>query len=187
MDGQKPGREASAEMTTQTAAPCKRHPDFQTSVSCGRCGDRVCPRCLVHAPVGVRCPDCGRAAVNPIFDVPLPMLLRAAAVGLGIALLGGGLFWIAPRLLTALAVPLNAETWRVVLISLAAILAAQGYLIGEAVSRVVNRKRGTKLKILSCVSMFVAFTLGSYFTGAGYNPIMLIGGLVGFYLAIRKF
>ncbi len=174
-------------MTAQSAAPCKRHPDFLTSVSCGRCGDRVCPRCLVHAPVGVRCPDCGRAAVNPIFDVPLAMLLRAAVVGLGIAILGGGLFWLAPRIMIALAIPLTAETWRVFLIASAALLAALGYLISEAVSRVANRKRGTKLKILSCLSMLVAFSLGAYFTGAGYNPILLIGGLVGFYLAINKF
>ena len=81
-------------MSTQTAAPCKRHPGFQTSVSCGRCGDPVCPRCLVHAPVGVRCPDCGRAAPNPVFDVSGLVLLRAAAVGLPIALLGGGLVWL---------------------------------------------------------------------------------------------
>ena len=174
-------------MTTQTAAPCKRHPDFQTSVSCGRCGDRVCPRCLVHAPVGVRCPDCGRAAVNPVFDVPTRMFLRAAAVGLAIALLGGGLFWLAPRVFDALALPFTAEIWRAFLIGSAAVLAGLGYAIGETISRVVNRKRGTKLKVLSCVCMLVAFSLGAYFTGAGYNPIMLIGGLVGFYLAINKF
>ena len=173
-------------MSAQSAAPCKRHPDFLTSVSCGRCGDRVCPRCLVHAPVGVRCPDCGRAAPNPVFDVSWLTLARAAAVGLPIAIVGGGSLWLAPRLI-ALIFPFTPEIWRIALISMAAILAALGYLIGEAVSRAVNRKRGTKLKILSCFCMFVAFTLGSFFTGAGYNPIMLIGGLVGFYLAISKF
>ena len=174
-------------MSTQTAAPCKRHPGFQTSVSCGRCGDPVCPRCLVHAPVGVRCPDCGRAAPNPVFDVSGLVLLRAAAVGLPIALLGGGLVWLMLFAVRFIVPEITAEVARVALIASAALLAGFGYLIGEAVSRAVNRKRGTKLKILSCVCMFIGFTIAAILTGAGYNPIMLIGGLVGFYLAINKF
>ena len=174
-------------MSTQSAAPCKRHPDFSSSVSCGRCGDRVCPRCLVHAPVGVRCPDCGRAAPNPVFDVSWLVLSRAAAVGLPVALLGCGAIWLmlwAVRFVVPVVTP---EVARVVLIATAAILAALGYVIGEAVSRAVNRKRGTKLKILVCFCMFAAFTVAAILTGAGYNPIMLIGGLVGFYLAVNKF
>lgn len=167
-------------MTTQTAAPCKRHPDFQTSVSCGRCGDRVCPRCLVHAPVGVRCPDCGRAAVNPIFDVPLPMLLRAAAVGLGIALLGGGA-------IALIVLFTNPAELPIIRFAPPAIIVALGYFVGEAMSRAVNRKRGARLKILACACMFVAFTMATAFTGVGYVTINLIAGLVGFYLAISKF
>ena len=174
-------------MSTQSAAPCKRHPDFSTSVSCGRCGDRVCPRCLVHAPVGVRCPDCGRAAPNPVFDVSWLVLLRAAAVGLPVALLGCGAVWLMLWVVQFLTPEITAEVARVALIASAAILAALGYVIGEAVSRAVNRKRGTKLKILVCFCMFLAFTVAAILTGAGYNPIMLIGGLVGFYLAVNKF
>ena len=174
-------------MSTQSAAPCKRHPDFSTSVSCGRCGDRVCPRCLVHAPVGVRCPDCGRAAPNPVFDVSWLTLLRAAAVGLPIALLGCGAVWLMLWVVQFLTPEITPEIARVALIASAGILAALGYVIGEAVSRAVNRKRGTKLKILVCFCMFLAFTIAAILTGAGYNPIMLIGGLVGFYLAVNKF
>ena len=167
-------------MNAKAAASCKRHPGFQTSVSCGRCGDPVCPRCLVHAPVGVRCPDCGRAAPNPVFDVSWLVLLRASAVGLPIALLGGGLvalvIWFTPP-----------ELQRIAAVAPPVILAGFGYLIGEAVSRAVNRKRGTKLKILACFCMFVAFTLATLLTGAGYVTINLIAGLIGFYLAINKF
>ena len=174
-------------MSTQSAAPCKRHPDFSTSVSCGRCGDRVCPRCLVHAPVGVRCPDCGRAAPNPVFDVSWLVLLRAAAVGLPIALLGCGAVWLMLWVVQFLTPEITPEIARFALIASAAILAALGYVIGEGVSRAVNRKRGTKLKILVCFCMFLAFTVVGILTGAGWNPIMLIGGLVGFYLAVNKF
>ena len=72
------------------AVYCKRHPEVETSVSCGRCGDPICPRCMIHAPVGVRCPDCGKSRPAPTFDVSTPFLLRGIGAGLAVAL-GGGL------------------------------------------------------------------------------------------------
>lgn len=37
---------------------CAKH-DEETEVSCGRCSTPVCPRCMVHTDVGVRCKNCG--------------------------------------------------------------------------------------------------------------------------------
>jgi Domain of unknown function (DUF4352) len=37
---------------------CAKHPNVETVVSCGRCGTPVCPKCMVHAEVGVRCRQC---------------------------------------------------------------------------------------------------------------------------------
>lgn len=39
---------------------CFRHPQRETLVSCGRCGRPLCPDCMRHGPVGVRCADCLR-------------------------------------------------------------------------------------------------------------------------------
>ena len=36
---------------------CYRHPDRETRVSCSECGRGVCPDCMVHAQVGIRCLD----------------------------------------------------------------------------------------------------------------------------------
>lgn len=45
------------------AAPvCPRHPDQVSYVTCQRCGRPTCPACQRHAPVGVHCVDCARAA-----------------------------------------------------------------------------------------------------------------------------
>ena len=40
---------------------CNWHPDVATGLSCGKCSKSTCTRCLVHASVGIRCPDCGKA------------------------------------------------------------------------------------------------------------------------------
>jgi hypothetical protein len=37
---------------------CARHPRTQTDLTCGRCDTPICPRCLVHTEVGIRCPKC---------------------------------------------------------------------------------------------------------------------------------
>jgi len=37
---------------------CALHPRTETQLSCTRCGTPVCPRCLVHADVGLHCRKC---------------------------------------------------------------------------------------------------------------------------------
>ena len=40
------------------APTCYRHPKRETWVSCGRCGKPLCPDCMRHGPVGIRCEEC---------------------------------------------------------------------------------------------------------------------------------
>jgi DNA-directed RNA polymerase subunit RPC12/RpoP len=58
--------------TTQTAEPevisvdvdkafCARHPNTETVLKCAKCVTPICPKCMVHTPVGIRCPDCAFA------------------------------------------------------------------------------------------------------------------------------
>ena len=153
---------------------CKRHKDVETSVSCARCGDPICPSCMVHAPVGVRCLDCARAKPLPTFDVSTPFLLRAVGAGLAVSILGAaiiiGVVWFFPIAY----VP-------------AILIGALGYGIGEAVSLATNRKRGIRLKLVSGLCMLLGFTVITWATGVTLAPINLIASAVGFYLAISKF
>ena len=37
---------------------CYRHPDHETYINCSRCGQFICPECMVSAPVGFQCVEC---------------------------------------------------------------------------------------------------------------------------------
>ena len=79
---------AGAEATRQDAAReayyaaepvatyCARHPSVETMLRCGRCDTPICPRCMVHSGVGIRCPDC---AANPRRTIGLEAERAAAA------------------------------------------------------------------------------------------------------------
>lgn len=71
---------------------CARHPGVETALRCGRCESPICPSCLVHSPVGARCPDCARVKRAPMYVLSTGHMLRAglaAAVG-GVVM---GLLW----------------------------------------------------------------------------------------------
>ncbi|MBN9389452.1 MAG: hypothetical protein J0I20_15595 [Chloroflexi bacterium] len=55
---------------------CARHPNVETLLRCGRCNTPICPRCMVHSGVGIRCPDC---AANPQRTIGLEAERAAAA------------------------------------------------------------------------------------------------------------
>jgi len=37
---------------------CYRHPNRETGLHCSSCGRAICPECMTHASVGLRCPEC---------------------------------------------------------------------------------------------------------------------------------
>jgi len=63
------------------AMQCARHPKVETDLFCARCETPVCPKCLVHAEVGVRCRKCGPK--RPLFGG------RNISIGGGTLLIGG--------------------------------------------------------------------------------------------------
>ena len=158
---------------------CARHPDTETNLSCGRCEEPVCPRCMVHGPVGVRCESCAQVKRVPTFDVTGAYLARAIGVGLALGI-GGGLGFSFLKLVFG---------WGPFLDLLAVL--GLGYLIGEGISAAVNRKRGCSLKFVAAGSMLVASSIISIFSIAFLS---LFGSLLGllalagaFYIAINRF
>jgi hypothetical protein len=121
--------------------PCAADPQVETSLRCGRCDTPICPRCLVMTPVGARCRECARLRAHPVYDVQPQHYLRAAAVGLGITLVGG---------LVLASIPVFRLFGLVLL----------GWATGEAVTVAANRKRGTGLAVIAATATVLG-TLGA--------------------------
>ena len=139
---------------------CIRHKDVETNIACGRCGDPICARCLVHAPVGVRCPDCGRSRPAPTFDVSPVFVMRGIGAGIGAAAL--------------CAVGLVVVEWLLGIPYVTALLVAVfGLVIGEAVSLSTNRKRGPRLKVIAGVCVALSF-LGAATVIASVSGVAVI-------------
>ena len=131
---------------------CSTHPNVETGLACGRCGRFICPRCMIQTPVGSRCNDCARVRKSPVFDVSAGQYLLAivAAVLLGC-------------LLGVVGAVLEREFGRFLFVT-GMLAAAVGYLIGEAVSRVANRKRGLGLALIAAGGVAVAFAVATAVT-----------------------
>lgn len=70
---------------------CARHPSDETRLRCASCDTPICPRCAVEAPIGMRCPDCGRASRAGGLRRRPDQIARAAGVAVLGAVLGGAI------------------------------------------------------------------------------------------------
>ena len=157
----------------QEAVPhCYWHPEVETGLSCSRCEKSICTQCMVQAPVGIRCRECGKAVRMPTFDVRPTYYARAIAVGAAIAI-GGGVMWV---LVGVILGPLIS--------SLAGI--GVGYAAGELISLSVNRKRSTGLAWVAVVSVVVAYLISLPSNAWGVNFYGLISLAAGVYIAVQR-
>jgi hypothetical protein len=159
---------------------CAAHPNVDTGLACGKCGKPICPKCLVHTPVGARCKDCAGLKRLPTYQVATTQHLRAALVGLALALALG----IAWGWLRAL-VPYFGLFGIFV-------AAGAGYLIGEAISRSVNRRRGTILQVIVGISFVLTYAVSNmeYSSESGlafyFSPYGILALVVGVVVAVGR-
>ena len=132
------------------ASYCNWHPETETRLYCSHCGKSICTLCLVQAPVGIRCRECGRPEKLPTYDVQPAYYARALAAA-GAAALGGGLLWLL----------LNYQFGGGPISSIFGLAVAYG--IGELISRVVNRKRGVLLSWIAGGAMVLAYLISGSF------------------------
>lgn len=154
---------------------CHWHPEVETRLSCSRCGKHVCTQCMVQAPVGIRCRECGKAVRMPAFDVKPTYYARALAVGASIAI-GGGILWAVFNSLLFRGIPY--------LPSLLAI--GVGYAVGELISLSVNRKRGTGLAWIAGSTVALAFLISWNISHFGFDLFGLIFIVIGVLVAVQR-
>jgi hypothetical protein len=155
-------------------AVCKRHSKVETNLFCGKCGDPICPKCLVQTPVGARCPSCARLSRVPTYRVSTVYYLRAAGAAIALAVVCGFLWGFLRSIMFS--------GYFNFLIA-----AALGYGIGEAISLSVNRKSGTGLAIIGGATLLVAYII-SVFT-FGRNPFQLFdiaALIVGIFVTVAR-
>lgn len=133
----------ASEPAVGQSATCPRHPKVVTYLRCGRCGTPVCPKCLVHSPVGARCPDCARPPKQLRGLVSPTNYAAAIGIGLGVAILCGAALSL---------FPLRGLWWLPMLLT--------GFVVGEAVSAASNRQRTAGLAMIAFGSVFVGTMVG---------------------------
>lgn len=156
---------------------CALHPDTETNLRCGKCGQPICPKCLVQTPVGARCPKCANLRKLPVYEVPAIFYLRAIGAGLATAVALGAIWPFIPFLGFFLFL----------------LAAGIGYAIGEMVSLSVNRKRGPGLQVIAGVSMVSSYLMSYYIRSlfvtshlALFDVFGLIALAIGIVVAVSR-
>ena len=164
----------------QASPQCVFHPGVETGLSCSRCDRPICVRCMVQAPVGIRCRECAAVQPLPTFDVRPTYYLRASLVGAMVAVITGVAWGLVVSLVPSA--------------PLAGMLAVPiGYAVGESISMATNRKRSSGLMILAVcyvvLSLCMAWVVHSeifrlIFTGFSFVPLLMLV-LAGYIAAYR--
>ncbi len=148
---------------------CRKHPEAATRLRCGSCEDFICPACTVQGPVGMRCPDCGKSPLSPVYDVSGPYLVRAAAAA---AAVGAACGFVYGLLFSGLA-------WGALL------MLGIGYLVAEAASAAANRRRGRTMQYVVGGGIVLALAVALMF-GRAFTPWTLIGAVAAVFLGIGR-
>ncbi len=153
---------------------CTSPSHFESTLRCGKCGEPICPRCMVETPVGARCLRCARLYKLPTFRVTGRHYLIATGVGLGMALVTGLIWGIARRLLYF--------PYLNFLLALGA-----GSAIGEVISLSVNRKRGTYLAVIAGLAVALSYLTAVLSPwGIAFNLFDLLALGMGIVMAVNR-
>ncbi len=164
---------------------CTKHPRVETNLRCGKCEELICPDCMVHTPVGVRCGDCAQVRRIPTYDVSSQFLARGVIAGVLLGIASGALFFLVfgvlPQIISGLGVS------RVLIVLWPLMFAGMGLATGTGISLAVNRKRGKSLKFVAAGSILTAYLIMSFFGVVDRSLFGLLATAAAFYLAINRF
>ena len=158
---------------------CTFHQDSETLLRCSKCEVPICDLCAVQTPVGARCPECANVQKIPTYNLPTTQLTKAIVVAIAVALALGVFFGLFQYLVS----------FRMVWIYGPATFVGSGWAVGEAISRVTNRKRVPALQGLAvggyALALIVYIVVAPEFPFNGFYT--LVGLVVGGTLALNPF
>ena len=121
---------------------CATHSSVETELACGKCETPICPKCLHHTPVGVRCRECANLKRLPQYELSIAYVARGLGAALVVGAVAGAIWGVIPFGFIGLMVGGGA-----------------GYVIGEAVSIATNRKVGVQVQVLASAGVVLAFVV----------------------------
>jgi len=162
---------------SRVSSVCYWHPDVETGLFCSRCEKWICSQCMVQAPVGIRCRECGKAQPMPTYDVRPSNYTLGIGVAITLMVVGTPL-WIVLDSILPIFGAYGSVSGMVAIVF--------GFVTGELVSRAVNRKRSSVLGVVACsvvvITYLVSRAIGPY--GFGVMDVLFVG--VGVYLAWQR-
>ncbi len=179
---------------------CPRHAGVETNLRCSRCEDPICPRCMIYAPVGSKCPDCASIGGPEIFKVTQNDLIRTGLLGGVAAIVLGAIVALVLSTLWSLDILEGApQTIWLILVGVAQFAGIMG--VSQAMFAIGGRKYSTSLRILAAVLALVFYVsevmfvdlIGRMFPGLLLNAgiVVHLPGMIGFafgtYYAMQRF
>ena len=125
---------------------CATHPDVETELACGKCGKAICPRCLIHSPVGARCRECANIRRLPQYNLSTTTYVRAASAAAAVGAATGFVWFL-----------FNSLTFSLGIFAIALFGIAIGYAVGEGVALATNRRAGTPLQVIAVAGVVLAY------------------------------
>jgi hypothetical protein len=155
---------------------CARHPGVETELRCGRCDTPICPRCMVHTPGGIRCPDCAQLRRPVMYELSVSHYLRAAAAAMVVGLVLGVAAGIV--LPVARVVPFFG-------LMLALLMGVgAGAVMAEAITRATRGKRGIAIQVAAGAGLLLAWALRLLLAGGLQLALGDLFGLIALVAAI---
>jgi hypothetical protein len=164
---------------------CYRHPKAETELRCQKCERPICTDCVRISPVGARCPECIVVRSSPLYQVGVDRMALGSLAGVASGFVLGCLMLFVSGL-----------GFLLVLGALAG-----GNAIGEAVLRVIQRKRGPKVEVITGVSAAVGLLLafGVWYVARGgpadigtilaalqHRPFFVVGAAIAVFSAVSR-
>ncbi len=152
---------------------CPRNPGIETALRCSRCETPICPKCMIHTPVGARCRDCARIMKSPIYTLTAGGYARAAGASLVLGIVMG-LVWgfvLLPFTFGFLSIFLGAGL---------------GWVFTRVLDFATGKKRGTAVVAFAVAGMAIAWGMQFLFVPARLALYGLVAVGVGVYFAYQQ-
>ena len=164
--GQEQFSKQEAETYAGLVTFCATHKNIETALKCSRCGNAICPYCMIQTPVGARCRICANLQKSPVATLSLRRLILTLLTTVVLSAVIGTLWgYFLPGIRSVLFLP--------IIVSLGV-----GYVIGESISIVSNRKRTKLLVWMAGAATIFAFVISSLIFTFGRESQILSWGIM---------